>query len=205
MSASSQQREQQQRETHACAPSLNAIKGSRGQSLSAAGSTPSSTPNQDSTSGPLCCSSAQCQAYSHKQAVLERAYLAWWKPTTVTRGTKPLLAGAGPAGVGVAPLFSILFLSLLTGGNPIQKPQLSVLLPQLPNFESARNMPSVANIRNCSTHCAVLLSSNEKLRNVEPLEVGVGGGLGAICSPKFLLNFSFQASTCRSPKSRRGL
>ena len=39
--------------THACAPSLRAMKGSRGHSLSAAGSVPWSAPNQLSTSGPL--------------------------------------------------------------------------------------------------------------------------------------------------------
>jgi hypothetical protein len=39
--------------TYACAPSLRAIKGSKDQSLSMAGSLPSSTPSHLSTSGPL--------------------------------------------------------------------------------------------------------------------------------------------------------
>lgn len=57
--------------TNACAPSLRAMNGRSDQPCSAAGSKPSSTPNQRSTSGPL----------------------AWWKPTTVTSGMKPTLEG----------------------------------------------------------------------------------------------------------------
>lgn len=63
--------------THACAPSLKAINGSNDQPKSTAGSLPSSAPNHVSTSGPL----------------------AWWKPTTVTRGVNPGFPGAGDEGM----------------------------------------------------------------------------------------------------------
>jgi hypothetical protein len=69
--------------TYACAPSLSAMKGRSGHSLSTAGSLPSSAPNQDSTSGPLLSSVGIWKGG-------EVAYRAWWNPTTVTRGTKPL-------------------------------------------------------------------------------------------------------------------
>ena len=42
-----------EKRTHACAPSLSAMNGRSGHSLSTAGSVPSSAPNQPSTSGPL--------------------------------------------------------------------------------------------------------------------------------------------------------
>jgi hypothetical protein len=54
------------------------MKGSRGQSYSTAGSWPSSTPNQRSTSGPR----------------------AWWKSTTETSGTKLCLVLFSVVGVG---------------------------------------------------------------------------------------------------------
>ena len=72
-------------ESYAWAPSERAMKGRKDQSLSAAGSVPSSTPNQLSISGPLTIVSSLLSCH------LEGKYLAWWKPTTQTMGAKLLL------------------------------------------------------------------------------------------------------------------
>jgi hypothetical protein len=94
------------RETYACAPSDRAMNGKSGHSLSIAGSLPSSAPNHDSTSGPLQENHQPQSPRPRKRA----SYLAWWKPTTVTRGVKPPSA--------------VVILSLLQPCGPPRNPRL---------------------------------------------------------------------------------
>jgi hypothetical protein len=77
-----------QGQTHACAPSLRAMNGRSDHSFSTAGSVPSGAPNQLSTSGPL--GRMDSQRGARQPRSIGRAYRAWWKPTTVTSGAKPL-------------------------------------------------------------------------------------------------------------------
>ena len=69
-----------QGQSYRCMPSARAMNGRKAQSLSIAGSWPSSIPNQLSISGPLTISA------EHLQLLWLKVYLAWWNPTTQTMG-----------------------------------------------------------------------------------------------------------------------
>jgi hypothetical protein len=87
--------------TYACAPSVRAMKGSRPQSFSVAGSLPSSAPNHVSISGPLYPLSTLFLRPDPADALVRRprartvllfheclgTHLAWWKSTTHTSGS----------------------------------------------------------------------------------------------------------------------
>src|SRR5690242_14029779 len=130
------------------------MKGRSGQSLSIAGSAPSSTPNQVSTSGPLYCglSAHPSPAGSPPFALLEVAYLAWWKPTTVTKGMKPLVSGAGT--VELVSLFSIIVPYIV----PRSASRVSNSNPFVHFHVGPEYLPQKCALEyfSCSTHCAPL-------------------------------------------------